>query len=104
MLYVSGVLGKAVEKLAFLEKRLEELVQTGDESARHLVTIVMEYDMKCAKGSLRWALRRTLEAYTTWRSAKVRLNMSCSKEVWSLVVESAKIWVKDEVENLRMYP
>lgn len=90
----------SLEKLAFLESRVERLVQHGSETARHLVQIVHEYNMEVAGGSLKWALRQTVEVYQSWRAARIMQKGSCSKIYWNLVVESAKEWVKDEVEGL----
>jgi len=87
-------------KLNFLEHRMEGLTQTGDETARHLVQIVHEYDAELARWSLRWPLRRTLEIFQTWRAARIVLQQECSKIRWNLVVQSALEWVQSEVEEL----
>ena len=92
---------KCVEKLTFLEKRMENLTQSGMETARHLSQLCADFDMKLSKGSLRFALRSTVEIYSTWRAARIFLKQSCSKQAWQLVVKSAKLWVEGEVENLQ---
>ena len=59
------------DKLNFVEQRMERLLQSGDESARHLCQVVMEYNAELAEQSLKWALRQTLEIYQSWRAARI---------------------------------
>ena len=59
------------DKLNFVEQRMERLLQSGDESARHLCQVVMEYNAELAEQSLKWALRHTLEIYQSWRAARI---------------------------------
>ena len=59
------------DKLNFVERRMEHALQSGDEAARHLCHVVMEYTGELAEMSLKWALRSTLEVYSTWRAARM---------------------------------
>jgi len=93
---ISWSVGACADKLNFVEKRLERLVQSGEESARHLCQIAVEYNAVTAGNSLKWALRQTLEIYQGWRAARFMLTQSFSKVHWSLMVESAKQWIEDE--------
>ena len=98
---MSWSLQSAVEKLTYLEKRMENLTETGDEASRHLVAICVEYNEELAGGALRWALRRTLEEYALWRAARGYLKQAVGSLQWNLVVESAKRWILDEVLSSR---
>ena len=77
---------KRMEKLTFLEKRMENLTQSGMETARHMAQLVHESDVKLSKGSVRLALRIRFWLYSTWRAARVL----------------PKQWVEDEVQKSRM--
>ena len=46
-------------------------------------------------------MRTTVEIYSTWRAARILLKQSCSKQAWQLVVQSAKAWVEDDLQNLQ---
>jgi hypothetical protein len=96
---INYTLAKSYEKLAYLEKRMEEAMGDGDEVARHLMQIACEYDADVSGGALRWALRRTVEEYRTWRAAQWRFKRPASNEAWDMVMESAKRWIHDEVAN-----
>jgi hypothetical protein len=88
-------------KLTFREKRMENLTQSGMETARHLAQLFHEFGLKLSKGSMRFALRITVELYSSWRVAGVLAKQSCSKQAWQLVVQSAKLWVEGELQNLQ---
>ncbi len=59
------------DKLNFVERRMDHALQSGDEATRHLCQVVMEYNGELAEMSLKWALRSTLEVYSTWRAARM---------------------------------
>ena len=93
---ISWSVGACADKLNFVEKRMERLVQSGEDSARHLCQIAVEYNAAVAGNSLKWALRQTLEIYQGWRAARIALKQSFSKVWWNLLVDSAKQWIDDE--------
>jgi len=88
---VSGNTYNCSTKLAHIERRLETLVQDGRETARHLEQIFDEYNMEVAKGSVKWALRMTLEQQMIWSTARNRFGELGSLRAWTLVVESSKV-------------
>ncbi len=67
---ISWSVGAYADKLNFVEQRMERLLQSGDESARHLRQVVMEYNAELAENSLKWAFKQTLEMYQAWRAAR----------------------------------
>ena len=68
---ISWSCSACADKLNFVERRMEHAFQSGDETARHLCQVVMEYNGELAVMSLKWALRQTLEVYSTWRAARM---------------------------------
>ena len=68
---ISWSCSACAEKLNFVERRMERLLQSGDESARHLCQVVVEYSGELAGRSLKWPLRQTLEVYQSWRAARM---------------------------------
>ena len=68
---ISWSCSACADKLNFVERRMEHALQSGDETARHLCQVVMEYNGELAEMSLKWALRQTLEVYSTWRAARM---------------------------------
>ena len=59
--------------------------------------VCSDFNGPMCRWEIRWAQRMTLEIYSSWRAARLRLKLPCTRAMWSLVVESAKIWIKDEV-------
>jgi hypothetical protein len=78
----------------------DPLPQARNSGALLFPVQVHEFDMQLSAGSLKWALRSTLELYQAWRTARILQKGDCSKASWNLVVESARRWVQDEVEHL----
>ncbi len=85
-----------LDKLNFVERRLEASLQSGSETARHLCQIAVENDMEMSGGSLKWAYRQSLEVYMNWRQARINLKQDYGKMKWSLIVSSAVFWIESE--------
>ena len=92
---------KVVEKAAYMESRLERLIQDGMETGRHVGQIIMEYDMERAEGMCRWPLRRTLEEQMAWSAARQRMGELHSLAAWSLVVEAAVRMVRAQAQDMQ---
>ena len=87
----------AADKLSYLEGRMENAVQDGRETCRHLLQIVTDYKME--SGSVLWAYRQTVEQYVQWRAARLRAGLPPTSTFWNLVVQSTIEWVHCEVSR-----
>ena len=80
---------------------MERFVQEGVESARHVATIIGEYDLEVSGGAVRWAIRRAMEEQSAWSAARCRFNEIGTVEAWSLVAEAGIRQVKATIEDNR---
>jgi hypothetical protein len=101
--YISNSSQISADKLSFCERRLERLMETGQETCRHLTQLVHEFDLQRANGSLQWARRRTLGVYGEWRFARQLQKADYSDRMWQLVVVTAVVWIRTEIEDILQY-
>ena len=66
--YMKGNVEGCYDKLAYLERRMMQLVQPGAETARLLHGMLEEYQP--CRGDCRWMKRTTLDIYQEWFSAR----------------------------------
>ena len=97
---LAAVMEKCYEKLDYLERRLEHLVEPGHEAARHIRNIFEEYDGAMCKWALRWPMRRAAEVYGEWVAARRRQGDPWSSAAWNLVVQSAIQWLQKDCINM----
>ena len=80
---------------------MERFMQEGVGSARHVATIIGEYDLEVSGGAVRWAIRRAMEEQSAWSAARCRFRELGSMEAWSMVAEAGIRQVKAAIEDSR---
>ncbi len=88
-----------LEKLTYIEQRMERFMQDGMESCRHICQVVDEFDMQVSGGSVQWPTRRALEEQMSWSAARARFGELGSVEAWNLVVQGGYKQVQGMVQD-----
>ncbi len=88
-----------LEKLTYIEQRLERFMQDGMETCRHICQIADDFDTKVSGGKVQWPTRRAKEEQMSWSAARTRFGELGSVEAWNLVVEGGYKQVEGIIEG-----
>ncbi len=91
----------SLEKLTYIEQRMERFMQDGMETCRHICQIVDDFDMHCSGGAVQWPTRRAFEEQMSWSTARARFGELGSVEAWNLVVQGGYKQVQGMVQDHR---
>ena len=97
------MLQEVVKTVKFIEGRLERFVQTGNETTRHLMQIVEDYQPKKDGGEMRYPLRLMLEEQAYWVDGRRRCGLPARWSDWNIIVQTCHKMLEVQIGEYDWY-